>query len=408
MTCPERASPDGGTVEMGAMDPAEYDFRPASAVDDPLPELVALRDAAPIAKSELYGGHWILTRYSDVHAAAGDAETFCSGKGVSFPPTPFPPVPPIEADPPLHRQYRMPLLDRFGPKAVANQEAYYRTVVRRAIDGFAESGEAEVISQLLKPMTGYITSDLLGCPEQDMPTLSHLAARIMANEDDRYEVLAAVFEYFGALHDQRTANPVDDIPSLLISLDVDGSPLTREQFIACMATLFVGGLDTTVGAGAHILEWLARRPEKMAWLRVQPDRIPTAVEEFLRYFTPLPALRRVATRDCVFGGHEIAEGETVLLHWMAANHDPEEFESPAECLLERTPNRHLAFGAGIHRCLGSSIARQELRVLLEELLEHPGSWELDPQRPMVRYPGIVRGVSELWLRFPASTSPRVS
>ena len=384
------------------MDRPDYDFRHASAIAEPYDELNRMRSECPIVHTERWGGHWIVLDYENVHKVCIDPGTFSSTPGVSFPPFPYPPTPPIEVDPPLHQDFRMPLLDLFAPRAVARHEPFYRRVIGDLLDRVAGAGEIEVIGQLLQPMTGYIASQLLGFPESDMEKLSFWASRVLANAEDIHDVMGEVFAYFGEVYDARKATPVpDDIPSMLVNdMPIGGELMSKETFGLTMTVLFTGGLDTTVGAGAHILERLAVEHDERRMLRQNPEMIPRAVEEYLRYFSPLMSLRRRATRDVELDGHQISEGESVLLHWLAANHDPVEFDAPEEVRLDRRPNRHFAFGAGIHRCLGSNVARQELRVMLELVLERLGDWELDPARPAKRYPAVVRGVSELWLKFP--------
>lgn len=374
-----------------------YDFAPASACPEPYAELRDLRAECPVVHTDRYDGHWILLGYEAVHQAAIDPGTFKSGDGVPWPSNPFPPVPRIEVDPPLHKQFRVPLLESFSPRAVARHEDYYREMIGGLLDGLGE--EFEAVADLLQPMTGAVASQFLGFAEEDRPRLSHWAARVLANGDDIFDVMMEMLAYFGEVYEDRKANPKpDDVPTLLTTMEIDGELMNQNYFMLTMSTIFVGGLDTTVSAGSHILEWLATHPEERDRLKREPDLIPRAVEEFLRFFTPLMSLRRVATVDTEIDGHAIKAGETVLLHWLAANHDPAEFERPDEVWLDRKTNRHFAFGAGIHRCIGSNVARQELRVLLELVLDRIGDWELVPERPTKRYPAVVRGVDELWLR----------
>jgi cytochrome P450 len=389
------------------VDCPEYDFAPASATAHPYAGLRAMRERCPVVHSDRYGGHWTLLGYEQVHRVAIDPGTFKSGDGVPFPSNPFPPVPRIEVDPPLHKQFRAPLLDRFSPRAVARHEPYNREMIGGLIDALITKPEFEVVDELLQPMTGYVAAQFLGFPEADRPKLSHWAARVLANGDDIGEVMLGMLGYFGEVYAARKAEPTDDVPTLLTTMHIDGEPMSQTYFVLTMSTIFVGGLDTTVSAGSHILEWLAEHPAERRLLRDEPDRIPVAVEEFLRYFSPLMSLRRVAVRDTEIDGHPIKAGETVLLHWLAANHDPAEFDRPDEVVLDRKRNRHFAFGSGPHRCIGSNVARQSLRLLLEELLARIGDWSLVPGRPAKRYPAVVRGVEELWLR-PVSEKSRYS
>jgi hypothetical protein len=355
--------------------------------------------------TEAHGGHWIALGYEEAHEIAIDPITFSSNHGVSFPPIPYPPAPPVEFDPPLHKQFRVPMLDRFSPRAVAAYEPFYRQTMAELLEPVLERGEIEVVSQLLQPMTGRIAANFLGAPDEDMRQLSDWAAQFMTGGvDGSAEVMPKIVGYFTGMYHDRKAHPVDDIPTLMISLKIDGEPMSENDFVLMMTNIFNGALDSTVSAAAYMFEWLAGHPDERKRLAADHQLIPTAVEEFLRHFVPFMALRRVATRDREISGQTIRKGETVLLHWLAANHDPAEFEDPEELMLDRHPNRHFTFGVGIHRCLGSNVARQELRILLEEVLDRIGDWELDPDRPAVRYQGVTRGVRELWLRFEPSAS----
>jgi cytochrome P450 len=212
------------------------------------------------------------------------------------------------------------------------------------------------------------------------------------------EAISSAFAYFYELYQDRSVNPRDDIPSLILSLAVDGQPIGEQEFLCFMSTLVMAGLDTTANAAANMLQLLADRPALRAELIADPGRTAPAVEEMLRFVTPLPALARVTTEPVELGGVAIPAGERVQMVFAAANHDPAEFECPEEVRFDRSPNRHLSFGAGPHRCLGAHLARLELRVLLEEVLRLIPDYEVVSDG-VVRYGGITRGISALPVRF---------
>jgi cytochrome P450 len=216
-------------------------------------------------------------------------------------------------------------------------------------------------------------------------------------------IVGEVIEYCAAVYEDRLAHPQDDIPTLIANLQVLGQRVTEDEFLRTMLALFVAGLDTTVSAGAHILEYLAEHPERRAELVAEPESLSTAIEEFVRYISPVPSLRRRTTRAAEVHGCPIAKDTDVLLFWMAANHDPAEFEDPDKVDFRRFPNRHVAFGAGIHRCLGAHVARQELSVLVGQVLTRLDDLRLDPERPVARYEGTTRGIESLDLTFTPGT-----
>jgi hypothetical protein len=256
-----------------------------------------------------------------------------------------------------------------------------------------------VVADILHPMVGMVTADLLNFPRDDMPKLTYWAARALAGGDDVMMIVGEVIEYCAAVYEDRLANPQDDIPTLVANLEVLGNKVTEDEFLRTMLALFVAGLDTTVSAGAHILEFLAEHPDRRADLAADLDNLPQAIEEFLRHITPVPSLRRRTTTDVEVSGCPIPRGSDVLLFWMAANHDPAEFEDPDDLDFHRFPNRHVAFGAGIHRCLGAHVARQELKVLTQQVLTRLSDLQLDPEKPPVRYEGTTRGIESLHVTF---------
>jgi cytochrome P450 len=181
-------------------------------------------------------------------------------------------------------------------------------------------------------------------------------------------------------------------------MQIDGREIEVMEFVMLLTTLVAAGLDTTTNASANIAVLLHEQPELRQQLIDRPELIPSAVEEMLRYLTPLPMLARVTTRDVEFDGITIPEGQKVALQWLAANHDPEEFPEPEKVVFERKPNRHLAFGMGPHRCIGMHLARIEVRVVLEELLRRLPDYEVVTDE-VVRGKGVTRQIYNLPVRF---------
>lgn len=351
------------------MDFAEhYDHLEIAAMDHPFAVLAQAREQCPVAHSAEYEGYWPVFRYEDIGAIARDPGRFSSAQGITIPHHAFPmSLPPIETDPPQHMQLRGPLLDRFSPGAVARFEPELRRSVVEMIAAFAGRGEADLAGELTALLPGVAVSLLLSIPEEQRARCHEWATAMIRNPEDM-EAVSSAFAYFYEVYQDRAANPRDDIPSLILGITVDGRPITEQEFLCFITTLTFAGLDTTANAGANMLKVLAERPELRDELIADRARIPQAVEELLRYITPLPALARVTTEPVELAGVRIPAGERVQMVFLAGNHDPAEFDCPEEIRFDRSPNRHLAFSAGPHRCLGAHLARLEMRIVFEELL----------------------------------------
>ncbi len=366
--------------------------------DDPYSMLKSMRDTCPVGHAQTYGGSWVLTRYEDVWNVARDSSLFVSGQGVSLPSHGMLPLPPIESDAPIHSQFRRPLIPRFTPAAAAESAPHAQEVVNDLIDAFIEDGEADLAQQLTIPLPTIVNTPVLGIPFEDRAKFQAWAVALLASGGEDLEAIGSAMGYFDHLYELRRSDPGDDIPSLLIGLEIGGKPMDKTQFILTMIMLMTGGLDTTTNSGSHMLFYLGEHPAQRRLLVEEPDRIPVAVEELLRYLTPLPSLFRTAAAATALHGQAIAEGDKVQLCWMAANHDPAEFDDPENVDLSRSPNRHVAFGVGEHRCLGANLARMELRVLLEEALPRLGEYQI--VKPPERYASVTRGISHLCVAFP--------
>jgi cytochrome P450 len=390
--------PDGPATEYA--DPfTGFDHYTSLCLDvDPVPLLRELREHCPVGRTDTRGGSWVLTRYQDVWQAARDTASFSSAAGVANPSHGMPPLPPIEWDPPEHALFRGPLIPRFSPSAVAKHEGHARAVVTRLIDEFIETGRADLAEQLTVPLPAIVNTPMLGIPLEDRERFQDWAITLMSSGGQDVEAITSCMDYFAELHEVRTHDPGDDIPTLVLNVRIDDEPLDVRQFVLAMVMLMSAGLDTTTNTGSHMLYWLAQHPRERRTLVDDPTLIPAAVEELLRHITPLPSLFRTATRALTLHDQPVAEGDRVQLCWMAANHDPAEFPDPETVRLDRTPNRHLSFGIGPHRCLGSTLARMELRVMLEEALPRLGDYRVT--EPPIRYSAATRGISRLRVTFP--------
>jgi cytochrome P450 len=358
---------DDRAVETG------FDFH-EDALDDIFATYSRLRAACPVGRSEKYDGFWFLTKNEDIFAAEQDPGTFAVAPSMLLPDlgTGFPMIP-IDIDPPDHSWYRRILLPLFTPKAVARLEDGMRRTSRQLLQQVSGQDVADVSALYARPMPTIVFSRLAGFPEKDWPKFDAWVDDIIYERTvDPARAHAAsreVVDYFDHLLQARRGDTGhDDLISQLYRARIDGRPLTHSELVSYCYLLFVAGLDTTAWAIRSSLWYLARHPEDQERLRRQPGLIPVAAEEFLRTMSPVQAMARTCRADTEIRGRQIKAGDRVALVFGAGNRDPDVFESPDEIQLGRESNRHLAFGAGIHRCLGSNLGRRELVVALEEFL----------------------------------------
>ncbi|MEV5651103.1 cytochrome P450 [Nocardia sp. NPDC052254] len=389
-------------------------YNPALAVPtDVFQERVAeLRAQGPILFSPLYGGHWIVTRYKEVHAILRDAETFSSypnnlvnaGQGRFLP---------LELDPPEHGYYRQALQPLFSPIRMKALEPEIRGIVNELIDGFIERGECEFIAEFAHELPTRIFLALMGWPLADAPKFTEWTDIVLQgvpgaseseNEAARAQAAEEIFGYFGAVIEQVRAGEYGEghLTAHIVCTPMkvaDGERLlTDEELCRMFFLLVVAGLHTVQGALAWGLVHLTWNPAERQMLINDPDVIPQAVEEILRMETASSSGRR-ATRDVEIGGVSIKEGDQLLLLMTSANRDSTEFENADTLILDREPNRHIAFGAGAHRCLGSHLARIELRLALEEIHRRLPDYALVPDNPPVMHASQVRGCEKLPITF---------
>lgn len=386
----------------------ETQFDPVALAQmaDPFAVVNGLRATCPVARSEQHDGFWLLTRHEDVTMAAQDPARFSSAKGITIPHHGYPiTLPPIEEDPPRHQQFREPIRARFGPAAILRREAEVRNEITLLIDDFIERGEADLAKELTIPLPAIMAMRVLGLPEEDKMKMRDWAARILSVNLDM-EVVGETFAYFDAVYKDRQANPRDDLPTQMLAIEVDGRPITQVEYLCMMSVLFSAGLDTTAHMASHMIMFLASNSDHRARLAADRDLIPDAVAEMLRYVSPLPGLCRTTTEEVEIGGRTIPEGERVMLSWMGANHDPEQFPDAETVDFARSTKDHCAFGFGDHQCLGRHLARLELRLIVEELLKRLPDLAIDESKAIVRSGGVTRAIDALPVTF--TPGPRLA
>jgi cytochrome P450 len=382
-----------------------------------------LRAEAPVSWHDRPGGEpfWSVTRYADCRAVLGDPLTFSSqrdgiqprsaehlarpvrGSGVH---------PMIHTDPPLHQPRRKVLSHRFTPRSIAELEDELRAITTRCLDEALERGEVDFVNDVAHRIPAEITFLLMDVPPEEWDRLAELEHRTVTasdpefahGEDPQASAAAASTElltYFGGLIMQRLESPGDDLIGELLRGHVDGERLDPRTAVAECGLLLAGGLDTTRAAASQSLLQLLRNPDQLRLLRDDPGRIPVAVEEFVRFTSPITSEVRTATRDAEVGGQAIAEGQRVTLWTASANRDEAVFDDPDRFDVTRQPNRHLGFAYGEHFCLGAHLARLTLRVEFEELLRRTGAIEQVGEAARVRS-NFVGGLKRLPVRLTAA------
>ncbi|MGR7025776.1 cytochrome P450 [Geodermatophilus sp. URMC 62] len=369
-----------------------------------LAEYQRLREQCPVAWADDHGGFWTLTRHADVKEAARQPGTFASGAPFIMMPN-FGDQIPISLNPPEHAAYRRLLNPYFSREAMDRLEPTIRGFVVEALEPLVSAGEGDVVSGFCQPLPARALAALLNLPDAAYIELIEQIAGFERMGWDPGKVGAVIAEVFGnhigRVVAERRARPLDpgtDLLSGVMAAEVNGQPLSDDIVIQIGVQLIAAGHATTADALSGVMYRLATNPDIQMELRRYPEKIPTAVEEFLRIETPLPEIARDATQDVELHGRTIRAGDRVALNYGAANRDPEAFEHPSACIIDRTPNDHLAFGSGIHKCLGAPLARLELRLALEEVLSRTS--EISLAGPGVQTTGLIlTGFTSLPLRF---------
>ncbi|WP_432841569.1 cytochrome P450 [Dactylosporangium sp. CA-092794] len=383
---------------------ATFSIHDNSLVDEIYDLFAQMRDLCPVAHSNADNGFWAVSRHDDVVHCLKDAGTFSVARGVSIPANPDRPSwLPMAVDPPAHTDYRRDLNVLFSPRAVKAVEDRTALRAREFLRPFVARGGGEVVSQFSGPFPCVTFLLLLGAPVEDLDQLvswEHTLVRAIADEQARAELASTVFPaivaYFNRLLDERAAadDPPDDFLSGILRARVGDRPYTRDEMLRVCAFLVIAGLDTVTQTLSRSIHFLAEHPGHLRQLVERPDLMPSAVEELLRMFAIVNPGRSV-TRDVELDGASLRAGDTVLLLTTSAGRDERAFDHPEAVDFEREHNRHISFGAGAHRCLGSHLARMELRLALEAIVELMPEFHLDDSYPLRQHLGHLFGVDEL-------------
>jgi cytochrome P450 len=384
--------------------------------EDPYPTYARLRAEAPAYRNE-EGGFWALSRHADVVEGFRDNLRFSSSHGVSLDPAASGPhahktMSFLAMDPPMHGRMRGLVSRGFTPRRVLDLEPRIRQLTRQHLDRALEQGSFDFIGDLAGKLPMDVISELIGVPEMDRDEVRRLSDLLVHREEGTNDVPPAGVEaafslitYYADMLDQRRTRPTDDLTSALLGAEIDGDRLTDDEIMGFLFLMVVAGNETTTKLLGNAWYWGWRNPDERAKPLADPGRIPSWIEETLRYDTSSQMLARVATEDVELHGERIAAGDRVVLLAGSANRDERVFADPDRYDLDR-PERELqqiaSFGFGRHFCLGASLARLEARVALEELVARVADYQVDPEGIQRVHSVNVRGFAAL----PTTVVPR--
>jgi cytochrome P450 len=385
------ANPNLETLEVNVVS-AEFAAHPQ-------PVYRELVTKCPFARQAMMGSP-VLSRYEDVLWALRHPEIFSSEMEMHMALGTERPMIPQQIDPPAQTKFRKILDPRFSKKRMQEIAPAVRRHANELIDAFIGRGECEFDREFAVPLPCTAFLSLMGLPQAELPRFLRIKDMIIrphtlaenptseAVQAMRKEAGRQIYEFFGAVIDERTKKPGDDMVSYLLQTEIDGHRLSREDILDVSFLLILAGLDTVTATLGCNIAYLAANPEQRRRVAEKPDTIPGAVEELLRWETPVTAVPRIVKQDVEIHGHRLKKGEMVTLLLGASNVDSTEFQDPERVDFERERNKHLAFGGGPHRCLGSHLARMELEVAMQVWHERIPSYRIKPGETPRYSPGI--------------------
>ncbi len=378
-----------------------------------------MRREAPLQHFDPEGwpAFWAVTKHAHIVEISKQPEQFLNAPGMTFTPdrgkeqqeaaAQIRTI--INMDPPDHRKYRKVASPFFTPRAINTLDGLVRDTARGLVDGLGREGECDFIAEIASMHPLKVIGRILGVPEADEPFILKLTNELFGAEDpefqragDRMEAMKSLFmefwEYFGKIMADRRANPTDDLASVFANARVDGEPMGELETMGYCLIAFTAGHETTRGAIGGGLHALILNPEQRERWANDPELTPLAIDEIVRFVTPVNHMVRTAVEDYELGGQMIRAGDKLVLFYASANRDEEVFEAPDELRLDRNPNRHLAFGVGEHFCIGAHLARMTSGSLFRELVGRLEAVELTgtPERTASN---LVPGYKRLPIRY---------
>ena len=387
----------------------DYDIFDPAFVRDPYPVWKGLRQSEPVPHTDRWGGSWMPTRYEDVSAVAHDSSHFSSIEvGVARVPNSYDDDGNrlrsiIASDPPDHAPERRIMLPFFSPKAAQHYEEHTRELCNRMIDEFIAGGRADAAGQYARQIPPRIIAAILGIDPDRADDFTEWVQGVLElglrDPEIREKYRIIIQDFFLEQIAHRQQNPGDDLISWLLSQKVNGEPIPMYVVRANVGLMLIAGIDTTWSSIGSALWHLAAHPQDTARLVADRSLIPGAIEEFLRAYSPV-TMARIAVEDVEVNGRMVHKGDRVLLSFPAANRDAEAFANPEDVVIDRAHNRHIAFGVGIHRCVGSNLARMEMLIAVEEWLKRIPTFHLADPAAVTWAGGQVRGPRYLPVEFP--------
>ena len=392
---------------------SDYDFFDPDYIKDPAPVWEELRGKCPIAHTERWGGSWMPTNYEDMQAFVRMVPELSSRNVMLVSPPKSDEfdaelaeygssAPPITSDPPEHIPMRRLILPLFTPKAVEGYRPFTEQLCHELIDGFIDQGSCDAALDYAVHIPAKTIAYIIGVDgdrtDEFVGWVRGLVEQGMQDPAKLIHYRHTIREFFAELVDARKAKPKDDLISNLLSQEINGQPIARKAVIAMCDLLLVAGIDTTWSSIGSALWHFAMNPGDRRRMAAEPELFPTAIEELLRFYSPV-TMARVATEEIHVGDVTFKPGDKVLLNFPAANRDPEVFEDADKVVLDRQKNRHIAFGIGSHRCAGSNLARMEMDAALRLWFERIPEFELTDPDAVTWAGGQVRGPRHLPFRF---------
>jgi cytochrome P450 len=382
----------------------DFDHTDPRWTENPYPIWEQLRATGPVVHTERFLGCYMPTTFDAVKQVAYDTEHFSSRRVVVRDVRPQTiPAPPITSDPPEHKPAKQLLLPSFTPDAIKKLEPRVRAICNELIDGFINDGRCDAAARYSRHIPVRAIAHMLGIPEADGDRFIKWIHEILElGIKDQAILMKAVQEmiaYFADHIERRKKEPTDDlITTLMNARDKDGQPLSDLHVQGTLRLLLIAGIDTTWSAIGSSFWHLARMPADRERLLADPELLPAAIEEFLRAYAPVTMAREVM-KETEIGGCPVKPGNMLLLSFPAANRDPAMFPDADKVVIDRKQNPHAAFGLGIHRCIGSNLARMEMTVAIEEWLKRIPDFRLDPAGKVTWSEGTVRGPRQLPILF---------
>ncbi|MFO7192379.1 MULTISPECIES: cytochrome P450 [Thermocrispum] len=394
----------------------QFDHHSAEHAKDHVAIYRKLREETPVAWTEAHGGFWVLSSYQAVFEASRDDDTFSSGRhdeyggpglSVTIPKAPTAFHIPIELDPPEFRPYRKVVNQVTAPAAVEKLHDTIKHYVTGFIDTIIEKGEADLA--VVAGVPAAVTIDWLGLDpaqyQQYVDAMHTLVSAAPGSPEYQHAAEVAVPWVNKTVREHiayRRKHPADDATTHFINAEVNGRKMTDDEIYSILELVISGGVGTTASLVTQALVWLYQNPGERQRLIDDPSMIDIAVEEFLRVFSPTQALARTVMKDVEFHGCPMRKGDRVLLSWASANRDAAQFKDPDKVDITRWPNRHVAFGIGIHRCAGSHLGKAMAREMIRQVLARMGDYVVDMDN-LVTYPD--QGTNAGYHRIPVTFTP---